>query len=551
MRSIIVAIVIFASVLASSALQADITQTYGGTVYYVSAAHGVDDIGHDGRSWTGAKATIQAVLTKISADDLIPAEIWVSAETVTGDKTTDTYTGPITVPGGVSVFGGFGGYETKREDRNWAEHITVITGGITISTGVLDGFTVENANGCGVTCAAGTNGVVSRNVIRSVNVGIYSTSCATPVIMNNLIYDFDSCGITTYDSCPFMIDRNTIVGSGSSETGIQFGAPASPPADCEPTTVIMTGNIIAHCFAGVWLSMFPLEASRNDVWDVQVSDFSQLSFDPDFQDEVNHNYRLGVDSDCIDLIPWDGYCEDTDLDRNPRWADIANRGTDGDAGDLGAYEYPAPPLIDRGLPTSGANALTTAARTNIRWADSDPKIAYGGNFALPSGYWSIDKIRAWAIPTVPGYSSYFLGDHFSSITLYVSRTGSDLLLWKSGSLTAGSNVCSDPNIRITPVAPFDSHGYLRVDGGYDQVWQIDFLNVYWYETGGDKAFAVYGTPRVDRLWFNAASSVSGDSHLRRINLNTYTLDESTVSGACWFGGKPSDVNVQVFAHQAQ
>lgn len=217
-----------------------------------------------------------------------------------------------------------------------------------------------------------------------------------------------------------------------------------------------------------------------------------------------------------------------------------------------------------GLPSSNLNSAAGANRSNIKWANSNPDIGYGDDFKLPSGQWVIDKIRVWAIPTVPGYESYTLGDHFSSVTLYKIDSSGALSAVQSGNFTSG-NATNNPSISITAVTYpipdpiMDPTGglYERATGELDKIFQIDFANLNWQVTGGMPCFfGVHGVSRIDRLWFNAASnpalsgweSEDSDGHLRSFDVSHPENGATLVNPAGWFGGKGSDINVQVFAH---
>lgn len=206
---------------------------------------------------------------------------------------------------------------------------------------------------------------------------------------------------------------------------------------------------------------------------------------------------------------------------------------------------------DRGLSSNNVNSHD-ANRSNIKWADNNPNVAYGDDFTLATGDWTIDRITVWTIPTVPGYSSYALGDHFSSVTLYKGGATGALTVAKTGTLTAGSNAVSGTDITITPTTYPGGADYERPDGGFDQMWRIDFANLNWQVTGDTiNVFGVYGAPRVDRLWFNAAShdTPSGDGHVRRFDVTDLSDGAKVVDPSGWFAGKGSDINVQIFAHR--
>ena len=112
-------------------------------------------------SW-GAACDLPYALGLAASGD----ELWVKAGTykpTTGSDRSATFQ----LKNGVSVYGGFAGAETTRDQRNWTANVTilsgdigtsgntsdnvyhVVTGSVTDNTALLDGFTVTggNANG--------------------------------------------------------------------------------------------------------------------------------------------------------------------------------------------------------------------------------------------------------------------------------------------------------------------------------------------------------------------------------------------------------------------
>jgi predicted outer membrane repeat protein len=112
-------------------------------------------------SWSDA-CTLQTALQSAKGGD----EIWVAAGTHK-PTSTDDRTATFRLKGEVSVYGGFVGNETSRNERNWIDNLTILSGDIgatevltdnvnhvltfseTDSTAVLDGFIITggNANG--------------------------------------------------------------------------------------------------------------------------------------------------------------------------------------------------------------------------------------------------------------------------------------------------------------------------------------------------------------------------------------------------------------------
>jgi len=123
----------------------------------------------DGSSWANAFTDLPAAIAAAGPGD----EIWVAAGTYTPTATTDR-TISFVMKDGVGIFGGFGGAETQRSERDPAAHVTILSGDIgaagdtgdnsvhvvTVNasvrvSGVLDGFTIT----AGRTDGAGGGGM--------------------------------------------------------------------------------------------------------------------------------------------------------------------------------------------------------------------------------------------------------------------------------------------------------------------------------------------------------------------------------------------------------
>ena len=125
------------------------------------------DDAHDGTTWKTAKRAIQSAVTSLGTAG---GEVWVRG---------GAYRGPITTGEFVSLYGGFLGTETRREERDWAANPTVIgaplptdaTGGplLTLNSRaggtVVSGFRIQGGIGRpvgGVSVRGG--GVLSENI---------------------------------------------------------------------------------------------------------------------------------------------------------------------------------------------------------------------------------------------------------------------------------------------------------------------------------------------------------------------------------------------------
>ena len=166
--------------------------TVAGGVPYLVSPTGNDS--SSGLSWPAALATVTQALAKASSGD----EIWVAAGTNLPAAVSASRTNSFTMKSGVDLYGGFAGTESSRDQRNWTNNVTILSGDIGLS-GVntdncyhvvvgatdarLDGFVVRDgyANG------AGADNVSTR--INSVGAGMFSysgsLSVANCVFSNN------------------------------------------------------------------------------------------------------------------------------------------------------------------------------------------------------------------------------------------------------------------------------------------------------------------------------------------------------------------------------
>ena len=115
-----------------------------GAVWYVSADGGISG---DGTTWSTAFISIQQAVSSAREGD----EIWVRHGTYPLSST-------ITVTKAVSLYGGFAGSETQRDQRDWTTNITTIDGQnstyhclYVAADATIDGFTITGGNANGET----------------------------------------------------------------------------------------------------------------------------------------------------------------------------------------------------------------------------------------------------------------------------------------------------------------------------------------------------------------------------------------------------------------
>ena len=139
---------------------------------------------NNGTSWDNAFTVIQPAID--AAFTAGGGEVWV-AEGTYSEARTDA-DGSLVMKNGVALYGGFigaasGGYETQRDARNWAAHVTTIDGAtarggsvayhvVKGASAVLDGFTITGGNATGGSSYEQTRGG-----------GMVSQDCA-PVVSN-------------------------------------------------------------------------------------------------------------------------------------------------------------------------------------------------------------------------------------------------------------------------------------------------------------------------------------------------------------------------------
>jgi hypothetical protein len=132
-------------------------------IIYVNAAAAA---GGNGTSWATAYTDLQQALAAAAATEAI----WVAQGTYKPTKPTDPTdprTATFALKDGVAVYGGFAGTETQLGQRDWAQHVTTLSGDIGTpddssdnsyhvvtssfldASAILDGFTITagNANG--------------------------------------------------------------------------------------------------------------------------------------------------------------------------------------------------------------------------------------------------------------------------------------------------------------------------------------------------------------------------------------------------------------------
>jgi hypothetical protein len=220
-------------------------------------------------------------------------------------------------------------------------------------------------------------------------------------------------------------------------------------------------------------------------------------------------------------------------------------------------------VVDRGLAQANLNGSAGNYRSNVRWSLYDSGFL-GDDFSVGNAgeTWVIDSIRVWTVPGNAANNPQHLGDFYQDVRLYFGADREGLTPILTGQLKAASDESSNANIVISDATqaakPYDDFGAnLRV-------WQIDFNQLNVQVQGGVKyAFGAFGLgrPRADNAaktyaWFNAASNAElaaakqdgADGEMLLFSSGGRFKNVFDGKGAGW--DKSSDIDVQVFAHQA-
>ncbi len=168
------------------------------------------DDGHDGLSWATAKKTIQAAVDAAWGGD----EVWVAAGIYSF----------VSLKSGVSLYGGFTGTESSREQRDWKANVctlepSVVGSGPWIGS-VFDGFTISGALNPERAGHSGLNVVASNVTVRNNTVfgaGIGISAGTNTLVEHNVISGNGGGGISASGNA--VIRNNVIVGNYASQGG--------------------------------------------------------------------------------------------------------------------------------------------------------------------------------------------------------------------------------------------------------------------------------------------------------------------------------------------
>lgn len=288
----------------------------------------------DGKSWASAYNTVQEGID--AAHNAGGGDVWIAQGTYKPTSTRDR-TVSFQLKPDVALYGGFSGRETRREQRDWAKQITILSGDIGVrgdnrdnSYHVVKG--ADNATIDGFTITAGN---ADGDAYDGKGGGMYNDFNCSPTLTNcifagnsaerggGMANDGSSCPALT--NCVFTRNHAKDLGGG-----LQNGTYRPGGVACSPT--------LTNCI--LWGNITPSGPKEISNWheDAPTVTFcvieggyggrGNINADPLFVDPENGDYHIGPGSPGIDAGN-SPVAPRNDRDGNPR----------NDPVDMGAYEW--------------------------------------------------------------------------------------------------------------------------------------------------------------------------------------------------------------------
>ncbi len=339
----------------------------------------------NGKTWETSFDTIQEGVD--AAYRTGGGEVWVARGTYVSTSSSNV----VNFGRGVDLFGGFAGVEGTRLERNWTENVTVIDGEgekrcVSFqSECVLDGFKIsggQTAVGAGVYSSGDMTDCVVANCIFENNnatdgaaifIGSYASFSVSNCIFRNNSADHGA-GIVCGNLSTASITNCTFVNNSALEgAGLWNGDTPNAPQILNCIFWNESGN-------EVFLNSpeTPVQVSYSDVRGGYPGE-GNIDTDPKFIDAENGDFRLRMDSPCIDTGTSVGAPSD-DIAGNPRPVDVPDVGTEGaGAADMGAYEMPVVVYVDVDTPA------TKPLQDGRTWATAFDTIQEGVDTAETAG----------------------------------------------------------------------------------------------------------------------------------------------------------------------
>lgn len=307
--------------------------------------------GGTGEAWTNAFQTIQAALSNTNLV-LCQSEIWVA-------RGTGAYTGPINLPSGVALYGGFAGTEVALAERNFTNQTLLTSSTKAISAinytwGRIDGFTITNSPQ-GITLVNSPTPVVNCRFIG--NGQAISNHLSQARIMDCVfLQNGPANGSSIYDdSSQSSVERCLFSGNQSTSGTVYELNSASRFTNCA-----FSGNLATSFGAALFSA-----GSDTKLWNCTLAG-----------NRANTNapiYSMGTVT-IYNSIIW------------------GNSGAfDPGAGNVIFYSHTDPNLADPLFVEDVTAASAPTTNGNLRLSECSPFINTGHNLYIPSEIYDLDK----------------------------------------------------------------------------------------------------------------------------------------------------------------
>lgn len=368
---------------------------YAPTTLYVDGTNGDDT--NDGLSWSSAKATIQNALNwSIDGDTILVNDgIYTSSSgpVVNNEERNRTITiKSVNGPESAVIEGGGVRRCVKLSDS--------IDGRSSTNVATLSGFSI--ANGAYHGCGGVTHGIVENCIItgctgtKGFEGGPYAGGATQCRLVNCLIR---GNSVVAGNGTPVAgaAERCDLINCTVVDNAAVSGTPAGGLYDCTAYNSIIVGNMVG----GIAADVAECALTNCCLTSLQRGRGNIVAF-PEFADEANGDYRLSLDSPCIDAGSDAFASGDADLWGNPR--------IQGAHVDMGAYEAGSASWLrveDMDVTYNGAsNALAVTAsfpgaEATILYALS----AEGPFTAEAPAFKDAGTHTVWVTASAPGYPS--------------------------------------------------------------------------------------------------------------------------------------------------
>ncbi len=239
---------------ASDTLPPEKQQTSAATILYVDRdAAGAT---HNGQSWATAYTYLQDALDWTNTHTTTTYEIWVAEGVYYPDEGSGHINNAVNETfwiksSNVQFYGGFGGTEINRDQRDWSAHPTILSGDIDQNDINTDGDFVDEVY----------SDIAGNNAHHVIFASIYISGSILPLAIDGFIITGAgwNAGLSmgcesssNNEICTATLNNLTFSGNrGTEGGGMYIGQPCDQRSQTTLTNVTFTGNLAAHAGGGL------------------------------------------------------------------------------------------------------------------------------------------------------------------------------------------------------------------------------------------------------------------------------------------------------------